>query len=326
MLKALQKSFEFKSIFGQTAEEVVNNVDLSNKTCLITGASSGIGLEIARCLNSRDCNLLMASRNVYKANLLANKTCLNNQRIRHYQINLASLASVRQCAQEIIENERQIDIVILNAATFGIPWTVTKDGLETTFQVNFLSQYYLLLCLGKMLAPDARVVFTSSESHRNIKWPEKNRFNPVFENLSLLKHEYTSIKSYNISKLCCLLLMHYLSYQWSNSERSFLCAHPGSFIKTGLCRNWWPYEALYTIMLPFSKSIMQGASTILYCATSPNLKGATGMYFSNCNHCNESDLAKDIYFSFRIHDLILDILRDRVQDLDKLTKELRVNK
>lgn len=61
---------------------------------------------------------------------------------------------------------RQIDIVILNAATFGIPWTVTKDGLETTFQVNFLSQYYLLLCLGKMLAPDARVVFTSSESHR----------------------------------------------------------------------------------------------------------------------------------------------------------------
>lgn len=63
---------------------------------------------------------------------------------------------------------RKIDIVILNAATFGLPWTVTEDGLETIFQVNFFSQYYLLMCLDKILSSDVRVVFTSSESHRCI--------------------------------------------------------------------------------------------------------------------------------------------------------------
>lgn len=56
--------------------------------------------------------------------------------------------------------------MILNAAVFGIPWTLTEDGFETAFQVNYLSQYYLLMRLEKMLAPNARVVFTSSESHR----------------------------------------------------------------------------------------------------------------------------------------------------------------
>lgn len=56
--------------------------------------------------------------------------------------------------------------MLLNAAVFGLPWTLTEDGLETTFQVNYLSQYYLLMNIEKILAPDVRVVFVSSDSHR----------------------------------------------------------------------------------------------------------------------------------------------------------------
>lgn len=88
--------------------------------------------------------------------------------------------------------------------------------------------------------------------YRNINWPPS----PTLEDISLPQDRYTSIKSYNISKLCGLLLMHYLSYLWYDTGKSVFCAHPGSFIKSGLCRNWWAYEALYILMIPFSKSIV----------------------------------------------------------------------
>ncbi|XP_039763932.1 WW domain-containing oxidoreductase-like [Pararge aegeria] len=284
----------------------------------MTGASGSIGLELTRCLSLRDCKVLMACRNVYKASQATKKICEKNERLTFYDVNLASLASVRECANRLLANEKKIDIVILNAATFGIPWTLTEDKLETTFQVNCLSQYYLLLLVSNILAPDARIVFTSTESHRNIRWPSENILLPILDNVSLPKHEYTSIKSYNISKLCGILLMHYLSNQWSSTERSVFCAHPGSFIKTGLCSNWWVYELLYIFMIPFTKSVVQGASTIIYCATSPELKGLTAAYFKNCRPYDESDLAKNFCMSYRIHDLLIDTLRERVADFDKI--------
>ncbi|CAH0716756.1 unnamed protein product, partial [Brenthis ino] len=315
LLKNIRRTIDYKIIFGPSADTLVKEVNLAGKTCLITGADGGIGSEITRCLNLRDCKVLMACRNVYKANQVANQVCEKIDLVTPYEINLASLASVKRCASRIIENEKQIDIILLNAATFGIPWTLTEDSFETTFQVNFLSQYYLLLCLAKILAPDVRVVITSSESHRNLKWVSSW---PNIEDISLPKEKYTSIKSYNLSKLCGVLLMHYLSCQWKDTNKSIFCAHPGSFIKTGLCRNWWAYEALYTIMLPFSKTINQGASTVVYCATSSDLKGMTAVYFKNCKRCEESDVAKDLYMAFKLHDLVLDVLRERVTDFDNL--------
>lgn len=80
--------------------------------------------------------------------------------------------------------------------------------------------------------------------------------------VSLPKSQYTSIRAYNISKLCAIYFMHYLSYRWLNTGKSVFCAHPGTFVKTRLCRNWWPYELLYTTMRPFSKSIVSVPSPL----------------------------------------------------------------
>ncbi|XP_052746664.1 WW domain-containing oxidoreductase-like [Bicyclus anynana] len=309
--------------WDQLFRSIVKDINLENKTCLITGANGSVGLELTRCLSLRDCNVLMACRNIYKATRDTKDFCEKSERLSFYDLNLASLLSVKECANRIRRNEKKIDIVILNAATFGIPWSLTEDTLETTFQVNCLSQYYLLLLLSTTLAPDARVVFTSAESHRNIKWPNKDMPIPNVDDLSLPKYEYTSIKSYNISKLCGILLVHYLSDHWSSTERSVFCAHPGSFIRTGLCRNWWFYEMLYFAMLPFTKSIVQGASTIIYCATSPELKGSTAAYFKDCKPCDESDLAKNFCMSYRVHDLIIEILRERVTDFDNILSDFK---
>ncbi|XP_041968105.1 WW domain-containing oxidoreductase-like isoform X2 [Aricia agestis] len=209
-----------------------------------------------------------------------------------------------------------IDIVILNAATFGLPWTLTENGLETTFQVNFLSQYYLLLSIEKILSPNARVVFTSSESHRNVELSEGARVFPSLDHFSLSAERYTSIRAYNLSKVCGVLAARYLHQRWLHAGPAVFCAHPGSFVKTGLCRNWWVFEALYTAMLPFSKSIGQAASTIVYCATSPELAGQSGFYFKDCRRCEPSELAGSTYLAYRMHDLACDVLRQRGFYLD----------
>ncbi|XP_014370060.2 WW domain-containing oxidoreductase [Papilio machaon] len=311
-LKFIQRNVEFVRIHGPTADEVTRDVNLTDKTCLITGANSGIGLEVTKCLLARGCKVLMACRNTYAANIaVKNVPCEKANLINIHEVNLTSLASVKNLSDNLQKEYKKIDIVILNAAVFGIPWTLTEDGLETAFQVNYLSQYYLLMNIEKILAPNARVVFTSSESHRNINWNMPKILSPSLEHLSIPKEEYTSIRAYNISKLCSILAMHYLGYRWLNTEKTVFCAHPGSFIKTRLCRNWWVYEALYTTMLPFSKTIRQAASTILYCATSPELSGVSAQYFKDCRRCEESDLASDMHLAFKINDITREILRER---------------
>ncbi|CAK1549997.1 unnamed protein product [Leptosia nina] len=301
---------------GPTAEEIIRDADLSNKTCLITGANSGIGLELTKCLNANGCKVLMACRNTYEASVVAKNCCEKHENINLYELNLASLASVKKCSEKILQNEKKLDIVILNAATFGLPWTLTEDGLETTFQVNYLAQFFFIITLEKILAPEARVVFTSAESHRNIKWPIETMLSPTLNDISLPEKEYTSIKAYNVSKLCGVLAMHYLGYRWLNSNISVFCAHPGSFIKTRLSRNWWVFETLYTSMIPFAKNAKQGASTIMYCATSPELTGLSTLYFKNCRRSSESVMARDSYLSFKIQDLTRDVIRDKVPGYD----------
>ncbi|XP_075992415.1 WW domain-containing oxidoreductase-like isoform X2 [Anticarsia gemmatalis] len=287
-------------------------MDLSNKTCLITGANSGIGLEMTRCLNSRDCTVLMACRNTYAGDVVARNVCENIDRIKLYKINLASLASVKKCSDQILRDIPKLDMVILNAGVFGLPWTLTQDSLETTFQVNYMSHYFLLMNIEKILAPDARVVFVSSESHRHVSWPFSYQLTPTKDMVSLPEHAYTSIKAYNVSKLCSILFMHYLGYRWMNTGKGVFCAHPGSFVKTRLCQNWWPYEVLYTIMRPFSKNICQAAATPVYCATSPELNGMSDQYYKDLKRCEESELAKDLHLAFRINDLSQELLLERI--------------
>ncbi|KAI8427993.1 hypothetical protein MSG28_002297 [Choristoneura fumiferana] len=306
----------YVKIFGPTAEEVVKDIDLKDKTCLITGANSGLGLEMTRCLVGRDCSVIMACRNPYAGSIVVRNVFDNNPLLKLRELNLASLKSVKKFSDDLVKEDKKLDMVILNAGVFGIPWSLTEDGIETTFQVNYLGHVYMLMNIEKILAPDARVVFLSSESHRNVRWSVEKRLVPTEDQLSLPADKYTSIKAYNVSKLCGVLAMHYFGYRWLGSNKSVFAAHPGSFIKTRLSRNWWPYELLYYAMQPFSKSVRQAASTPLFCAASPALAGLSAVYVRDCQRRAESDLALDSHLSFRVMDLTLDMLRERTPAVD----------
>lgn len=81
----------------------MKDIDLTNKTCLITGANSGIGLEMTRCLSNKNCTVIMACRNTYAAGVVAKTVCKRTDLLKVYEINLSSLSSVKNCSEEILK-------------------------------------------------------------------------------------------------------------------------------------------------------------------------------------------------------------------------------
>lgn len=153
-----------------TAFQVLHGQDLSGKVAVITGASAGIGFETARSLSFFGCRVLMACRSKEKTDEAIEKIRqereISGERCSFIPLDLSSMKSVKEAAEQIKREVNRIDFLILNAAVFGLPHTLTQDGLETTFQVCHLSHFYLCKLLEDCLDNGTRVVVVSSESHR----------------------------------------------------------------------------------------------------------------------------------------------------------------
>lgn len=168
-----QKINEIRQRFdaNSTAFQVLHGQDLSGKVAVITGANTGIGFETARSLSYFGCRVLLACRSKEKTEEAIEKIRqereLAGERCSFVPLDLSSMQSVKQAAQQIKrEVNGRIDMLILNAAVFGLPHSLTQDGLGTTFQVCHLGHFYLCKLLEDCLDNRTRVVVVSSESHR----------------------------------------------------------------------------------------------------------------------------------------------------------------
>ncbi|XP_044726701.1 WW domain-containing oxidoreductase [Chrysoperla carnea] len=305
----LRQKFDASS----TALQILHGKDLSGQVALVTGANTGIGFETARSLARHGCKVIFACRNMdaadeaikriadEKADAAKNCDCM--------RLNLASFADVRSFAEGVIEKYKRIDMLILNAGVFGMDYSTTRDGYETTFQVNHLSHYYLTRLLSKLLGKNSRVIILSSESHRFANL-DINNISP--ETLSPLETQYWSMMAYNNSKLCNILFANELSRLWEGRAISVFVVHPGNMISTDLSRHWWGWKLLFLIVRPFTKSLQQGASTTVYCATARELSGLTGLYFNNCHICNVSDNAKSSELAKRLWDISADMIKAKI--------------
>lgn len=155
---------------NSTAFQVLHGQDLSGKVAVITGANAGIGFETARSLSYFGCRVFLACRSKENADEAIEKIRKEREsageRCSFIPLDLCSMQSVKQAAQQIKREVNQIDMLILNAAVFALPYTQTQDGLETTFQVCHLAHFYLCKLLEDCLDSRTRVVVVSSESHR----------------------------------------------------------------------------------------------------------------------------------------------------------------
>ncbi|EZA53638.1 hypothetical protein DMN91_005483 [Ooceraea biroi] len=295
---------------SSTALAVLHGRDLRNKVALVTGANAGIGYETARSLALHGCDVVLACRDLQKANEAISRIRQEKEAANcvALEMDLSSLRSVREAIEQFKQRFKSLHILILNAGVFGIPYQLTKDGYETTFQVNHLSQFYLTLLLENVIqgTNNSRVVIVSSESHRfsTIRSPED-----VHQlTLSPPAYKYWAMGAYNESKLCNILFAQELARQWP-SVSVFAC-HPGNMVSTSLSRHWWLYRLLFAIVRPFTKSLQQAASTTIFCATAPELEGVTGGYFNNCYRCQPSNAAVDPALASRLWTLSQDMITE----------------
>jgi len=280
---------------SSTGMEVLRGKDLSSKTAFVTGGSSGIGFETCRALALHGCHVIMAVRDVNKGREKANKIKKEQSYVKTLDViecDLSSLSSVKKCAAEYIEHGWALDMLILNAGMLGNnSYELTEDGVERTFQTNYLGHFYLTKLLADVLVASnpSRVVILSSEAHRFPNLEE----NPLdITRLPISRQEYWPVLAYNQSKLCCLIFAIELNKQMQPKGVTANAVHPGNLIHTSLSRSSFMYKFLSILTMPFSKSVEQGAATTVYCACAPELNKVGGFYFNNCCGCEPSEQSK----------------------------------
>ncbi|XP_038137108.1 retinol dehydrogenase 13 isoform X2 [Cyprinodon tularosa] len=258
------------------------SVRLDGKTVLVTGANTGIGKETCRDLAGRGARVVMACRDLTRAERAAEEvrhsTGNGNVVIRH--LDLASVYSVSQFAKDFLDSEERLDILINNAGVMMCPRWITEDGFETQLAVNHLGHFLLtnlLLPLLKSSVP-SRVINVSSIAHQG------GRID--FDDLFFSRRPYSALESYRQSKLANVLFTRELARRLKGSGVSAFCLHPG-VIRTELSRHvegWFPLLGAL-LRIPawlLMKTPKEGSQTTVFCAVTPGLEELSGKYFCDC--------------------------------------------
>jgi NAD(P)-dependent dehydrogenase (short-subunit alcohol dehydrogenase family) len=157
--------------FGATSttDEVLEDVNLKGKRVLVTGVSAGLGVETARSLVARGAEVVGAARDLTKAKAATSgvrAAAKNGGKFELVELDLASLASVRVCANALVDAGKSFDLVIANAGIMACPYGKTVDGFETQFGTNHLGHFVLVNRIAPLMQRGSRLVNLSSAGHR----------------------------------------------------------------------------------------------------------------------------------------------------------------
>lgn len=249
---------------------------MQGKVCLVTGANSGIGKETARELARLGATVVMVARSAERGEaarreILAETT---NTAVDLMLADLSSQAEVERLAQAFKARYDRLHVLVNNAGAIFAQRQESVDGIEMTFALNHMGYFWLtnaLLDVLKASAP-ARIINVSSDAHK------VGRFN--FDDYQRTQR-YSNFQVYGESKLANVLHAFYLAEQLAGSGVTINAMHPG-FVATGFGRNngaLWR-AALAVIGRFFALKPAQGADTVVYLATSPEVEGVTGQYFA----------------------------------------------
>jgi NAD(P)-dependent dehydrogenase (short-subunit alcohol dehydrogenase family) len=265
----------------------MSNVDLSGRTCLVTGASSGIGEETALGLARRGARVVLLCRSAERAEASRQRivAASGNEAIEVQLADLASLDDVRRVAASIAAGLPALHVLVNNAGTVQLRRETSVDGFETTFAVNHLAPFLLtrlLLPLVRESRP-ARIVNVASHGHR-------------FGRLDLddlqSTRGYSAMRVYGASKLANVLFSDELARRLDGSGVTSNCLHPGA-VGTRLGSTSLLGRVAMGVLKPFILTPAQGARTSIWAATAPELEGVSGRYFAKCREARRSQHARD---------------------------------
>ncbi|KAI1700841.1 short chain dehydrogenase domain-containing protein [Ditylenchus destructor] len=271
-----------------SALEVLKDLDLTGKTILITGTTSGIGIETARSLALKGAHVVIANRNIVQSEQQRDNIYKETDKhnIDIINMDLSSLQSVQAAAKEFISKGWPLHVLILNAGILTPPTKTTLEGHEATFGVNHLGHFYLAYLLMDKLreAAPSRLVVVSSNSHQHtgidVNAPLEAKLTKLIPQPNTSEFAY---RLYAYSKLCNVLFaLKVHNDEYKNGIHTYVL-HPGSFIATGISRTYGVWGKIgYFVSKPFTKNLQQGAATTVYCAVHPDVENDSGKYYESC--------------------------------------------
>jgi len=262
---------------------------MKGKTCIITGATGGIGLELAARLAALGARLVLVGRNRDKgeAAIARLRGDVPGVAVEMHYADLSRPDEIRRLADVLLAAATRIDVLVNNTGAIFARREITRDGLELTFALNHMGYFRLTALLRERLTASApaRVVSVASEAHR--------RAHLDFDDLQCLRG-YSGWRAYQRSKLANILFTRELARRLKGTGVTANCLHPG-FVATGFGDN---NRGVWRLGIAIAKlvaaiPVRRGAETPVYLASSPEIEGISGKYFIKCREWQPSAAAQD---------------------------------
>ncbi len=278
---------------------------MSNKICLITGATSGIGKAAAFKLADVGASLVLISRNEEKGEKICNqiRKRINDAQVKFYRVDISSMKEVRSAVERIKADFNHIDVLINNAGTRFDNYLKNNDGIELTFATNHLGHFLLTLSLIEMLKKSiqGRIINVSSSAHTLVSDDFDNIAAPI---------NYDSRVAYGRSKLANLYFAYELSSKLRNSKITVNATDPG-FVSTNFARNNgmipWIKFYIYYFMKGKLISPQKAAETIIYLASAIEVREITGKYFFDKKEIKSSSVSYNKEAALKLWQLSLNL-------------------
>jgi len=279
---------------------------VKRKTCVVTGANSGIGKEIARGMAAEGSRVLMVARDQERGEAARAEVAAStgNGAVELLVCDLSSQRQVRELSATILGRCDRLDVLINNAGLTLGERILTEDGIETTFAVNHLAPFLLTALLREQLGTSApaRVVTVASDAHRGA---EIDFDDPPGE------RGYSGWRAYSQSKLANILFTIELAGRLRGTGVTATCLHPG-VVRTGFGRQGPALIRFGTkIAGLFFLSPEKGADTAVWLASSPEVEGASGGYYEKRRLAKPSSAARDSAAATRLWELSEQLTRLR---------------
>ena len=291
-MASISEATSTTNVFGATSttEDVLSGIDLRGKRILVTGVSAGLGVETARSLAAHGAQVVGAARDLAKAKAataqVRKDAASNAGSFELVELDLASLKSVRACADQLLAKGEPFDVVIANAGVMATPFGKTADRFETQFGTNHLGHFVLVNRIASLLRDGGRLINLSSAGHR---YSNVDLGDPNFD-----RTPYEPFVAYGRSKTANILFA--VAFDKRHQHRGVRAAavHPGG-IRTELGRYAEPGRIEKVIdeinrqlaaqgKGPFQwKSIPQGAATSVWAAVAARADEIGGQYCENCH-------------------------------------------
>jgi NAD(P)-dependent dehydrogenase (short-subunit alcohol dehydrogenase family) len=277
---------------------------MNGRTCLITGATDGIGKETAIGMAKNGYNLILIGRNEEKGKKVTEeiKKLAESIDIDFFKADLMLMKEVSRVADEVCQKYDRIDVLINNVGAYFAFRDVTEEGFERTFALNHLGYFLMTKKLLPLVEKSdyKRIVNVSSSAHYGISFE--------FDNLNGEK-KYRGFRTYQKSKLANVMFTYELAKKVKERGITANCLHPG-FVASKFGNN---NNLLWRGILGFAKALMainvkKGAKTSIHLACSDDVKDITGRFFSNCEVKKGSGKAKNEEHNQKLWEISEDVV------------------